>query len=620
MVGLVSGLNDFNNIPISSASNAAEVKKNPVITQRILDALNSGKLSKNKKQLVKDFAQITPDELKNVLTAYFDTASAKLKGEDPSKAAENLAELIPFEKLEKAVYADQKSSLIKAKSMLHQAKYYLENSEIKASSSLKSKFGDIIDSILSFVESTLSSFGVADLFKPATTHMQREAKFQKIMMLVSFFSMLTAVLFPLLGVAVAGPIIGGAMLLIGVISVIYPHIAPAPSFLPNATNWTKECKKGKFEDVSFIKGRKEILDEMASTLIKSQKGEIKKHPLLKGESRVGKNQTVKAFVQAIEKGDYPELKGKQVFYVNAAELCKKADIFDGKDPLDQISEAMGRHRENIILVIDEIHVAFQGDKNSVIGQKLKSFLDAQGNFPYVIGITTSNEFQKYISCDEAFVNRFNPIDVKSTDSEVSQEIMAHYLLQKSKSSLYEKDALKKIYEKTKAKPQPYSSRVILDECIRLTSEKQTSPLKKKIQEHKNSKEFLASQNVSAPMDLDDQDEVSQNIAQLEEQIYTLEKQLAEEQRQFDHLFQIKEKISRVKAKTYQTVLKVSKAQGAKLSNDDKVQLNSLMLLSQFIAPALDTYVKSKAKELGVKVVIDDSVIEEAMKEPEKKIS
>jgi len=36
-------------------------------------------------------------------------------------------------------------------------------------------------------------------------------------------------------------------------------------------------------------------------------------------------------------------------------------------------------------------------------------------------------------------------------------------------------------------------------------------------------------------------------------------------------------------------------------------------MSRFLAPTLDSYVRSHAEKLGVKVVIDESVIDEAIK-------
>ncbi|NGX41990.1 MAG: Chaperone protein ClpB [Chlamydiae bacterium] len=607
---------DLEFVPLTVSYDAVEPKKTTEIQDHILQLLTSGDLIRDRKQMVGDFTQITPDQLKDVLSAYFEEATAKTEGKDPFKVVEELAEMIPFEKLEETVFTDKKSALIKAKSMLYQAKYHLKNSETKVSPSLKAKLSDIVDHIISFIESILSAFGVADFFKPASTQIQRQFKFQKITMLVSFFSMLTTMLFPLLGVTIAAPIIGGSLLLIAVMSVIYPHIAPVPFHLPgNAKNWTKECNQGEWKELSFIKVDRDVLDEMANTMINSQKGGIKKHPLLRGESRVGKTQTAKAFVQAIERGDYPELKGKKVFYLNTTKLCKKGDFFEGTDPLEQLSEAMGRHKDKIILVFDEIHVACQGEKNSVIGQKLLDMLDNGGDFPYVIGIT--NEYS-VIEQYRGFRNRFNPIIIENTDSKDTREILTRYLLTTGKSALCEKDTLEKIYEKTKGKAQPYTSRAVLDKCIELTSEKQNPLTAKKIQKKQNIKEFLASNGVVAPIDFDDKNDVTSTIEELDKRIGELQEELVAEEAQFRNLFKAKDKISQARDEIYRTVMKVANVQTSSLSSKDEVQLNTFMLMSRFLAPTLEAYVRKKGGELGVKVVIDEDVINDAVRASEEK--
>lgn len=568
------------------------------ISQRILDALRSGHLSAHKKELARDFKQISTDELLTVLTTYFEEAVTQIEGKNLTTVAEELSKLIPFEKLETAVFGDQEVAFEKAKSLLHQAQYHLENSQTSISISLKSIFLRIIDTVITFIESVLSAFGVADFFKPASTKFQQESNFHKIMMLLTFFTMVSSLLIPVIGAAVAGPIIGGVLLLIGAISIIWPKIAPAPSHLPCETeNWTKRCLQGEFDSLSFAKGRKAIIDEIASTLVH------KKHPLIQGESRIGKNETVKAFVQALERGDYPELKGKQVFYLNAASLCQKGDFCEGKDPILQISEAMGRHRDNIILVIDEIHTPFMDSKFATISQKLKSKLDVGGDFPLVIGITTLDDLSKKIGDDTAFINRFHPITITSTNSEVTQEILVRSVLRRKEPVLCEANALEMIVQKTTGRPQPHSAQLVLRKCVELTSEKQQSPTAKKLQELRSKREFFASKGVLAPLTLDVKDQIST----LDKEITALRNELKREKDSFSHLFRRKESISKVKAHVYRTVLKI-----VSLSRQNPAQLNTFMLMSRFLVPALDIDVRKEAERLKVNLVINEAVIDRAM--------
>ena len=153
----------------------------------------------------------------------------------------------------------------------------------------------------------------------------------------------------------------------------------------------------------LAQGRKESLDEMANII------KMNRHPILIGSSYVGKTLTAKAFALAIERGDYPELKGKIVFRINTADLIsQKAEI----NILNKISEMMGRHRQDIILVLDDIHLAYKN--NEKIAEQLKLFLDENGAFPHVIGITTNKEYDNYIKDNNHFSLRFDRVNIENT--------------------------------------------------------------------------------------------------------------------------------------------------------------------------------------------------------------
>src|SRR5205085_1295374 len=151
-------------------------------------------------------------------------------------------------------------------------------------------------------------------------------------------------------------------------------IKPKTTHLPaNAENWTKQVQNGGF----VAQGRKESLDEIANII------KMNRHAILVGPSRVGKSLTAKAFAQAVERGDYPELKGKVVFRINTTDIVgqKASFLGGGNNILNKISAAMGRHRDDIILVLDEIHMACKN--NEKIADQLKTFLDEAGEFPHV---------------------------------------------------------------------------------------------------------------------------------------------------------------------------------------------------------------------------------------------
>ena len=155
-----------------------------------------------------------------------------------------------------------------------------------------------------------------------------------------------------------------------------------------------------------------------------------------------------------------------------------------------------------------------------------------------------------------------------------------------------------------------------------TSNLQEPPLKKEIQELKNKREFLASNGAVTSIDLENPDETSSAIDKLQEKINSLETKLEAETVNIEHLFQAKEKISDVKLETYRTLMKVAiLKETSPLSLKDKARLNAFLLMSHFLAPALEQFVRKQSKKLGVKAIIDDTIIESAFqkqKEMEEK--
>lgn len=568
----------------------------------LLDILKQGAPSSHRKKIAECVTELSPEDLETVLQTYFEEIVATMEGDRLLPQVEELAKILDSDALAHA----PATSLRKARNRLHEANYFLEHRELKAPSGLKRSLTKILRALIAFIDSIISAFGVADFFTPAATQIQRDFKFQKIMMLVSCFSMFTTLLLPVLGAEIAGPIIGGTLLLIAVMSLIWPHVRPSPEILPGgAKNWTHEASEGLLGASADPTGRKAILDEMANTLIQNKTGQVKKHPLLTGPSRVGKTQAGKAFAAAIERGDYPELAGMKVFYLNTDDLRKDPDFLEAKRPIEQLSTAMGRHRGRIILILDEIQAAFQDDDTS-LGQKLKSMLDAGGDFPYVIAITTSGEFEKHLKDDPAFVNRFHSIEVKSTDFETTQEILTRSLLQNHPSVLLAPGALEKIYEMTKEKPQPYTAQLLLNKCLELTSSKCLSPNAVKKQELLDQKERLASKGIFQSYEID-----HASIDRLDTEIAALEELLLSEQKEMSKLLKTKEMLPSLKLQNYLTLSKVAHIQAEVLSGNEKAELNKWLMLERYLIPSLEKFVKAKAQQLGVKVVIDEEIIKSA---------
>ena len=151
-------------------------------------------------------------------------------------------------------------------------------------------------------------------------------------------------------------------------------------------------------------GRDEQIKQMILILLTPDKSCV-----LVGKTGVGKTAIVEGLAYDIIKGNVPDrLKNYDVIRVNTSALL-------GQDPvtgeakvqilLDELKE-----RKNLILFIDEIHT-LMGSKGEALdfANMFKPALD-RGDIK-VIGATTTDEYERYVLRDKAFVRRFQRVDV-----------------------------------------------------------------------------------------------------------------------------------------------------------------------------------------------------------------
>jgi ATPase family associated with various cellular activities (AAA) len=561
----------------------------------------------NDKVLVNKLRAIQPLELTKVLRSFFIGMIEEGPTKDSIKALDRLARVIPFEKMQKSV-SSMDNPLEEAKSMFAEAKFYLDAIQEKASSTFFTGLTVVMDGMFSLIESIISVFGIEILFKPSDKDFDGSLKYQKIMMLMSLSTLISNIILPAFGFASASLFIGEVLLCIAAVSVIWPWVKPMPVHLPSqAQNWTKQIQGGSF----VAQGRKESLDEIANIL------KMNRHALLVGPSRVGKSLTAKAFAEAIEKGDYPELKGKVVFYINTKKLVdqKVSYLGGGNDILSQISNAIGRHRDDIILVLDEVHMACKN--NEKMADELKTFLDEGGAFPHVIAITTEEEYERYVKDNHAFALRFDRVDIQNTSRRETIKILSDALLKRRSNVLMEEGALDYIYDKSKevaGSPQPATSLKILKQCINRTEKTQKSPIEKKIIEVSNE---ILSLRAQAAAYRGRKKTSKTEIADLEKQLVELKKALCKEQKELKSLFQAKDLLDQVTQETYKTALKISNIAQKALSPNEENQIKTFVLLREFLG-SLEDYIKKKAGELGVKAVIDNALVDEVLEFDTKK--
>lgn len=557
----------------------------------------------NYRAVQREITAISPEELKNAI-------DSALLEENGMEAIDKLAELIPLEKLQEAVqtaYCAPIDALEKAQSMLSQAKHYFSQTEQCCSPTLRTRISSLIDALLSVLESIIGAFGIAEFFKPAENGIEADFKSGKIMQLLGFFSMLSTMLVPLLGAENIGLIIASVLLTIAALSLIYPYVKRRPVFLPLAENWSQQARNG---DLKFAEGRKETLDEIANTLIASK--EVKNHVMLIGKTGIGKTETARAFVHAVERGDYPDLKGKEIFYVNTADLVTNTEMFSrGNRILSRYSEIMGRHRENICLIFDEIHMACEKKDDSAMSEQLKTYLDyKKNNFPYVIGITTEEEYYREIYAkNPAFARRFKRIAIENTPSVETVEIINNAFLKSAPKVLLEPNISQRLVQKVTEEfgidaPQPATTLKILSQCIEKTTETQKSPLEKQIQQiycqiRSQNSQGAVGQGVGLIA-------YKNELKNLEAELLRLEQAFEAEKNEIQNFYKTRNRLAEVKMQTLRTVLKVSNA----TRND----LSRFLILSHLLAPLLETKIRNEAERLKLKTIIDEDLIDQVIRE------
>lgn len=174
----------------------------------------------------------------------------------------------------------------------------------------------------------------------------------------------------------------------------------------------------KYKGVSEceILGRdKECTDTMRTLQKRS-----KKNVILVGEAGVGKSSIAEKIAFDIANGNCPEaLKDNIVLQLNVNSSIAGTTLRGmAEERFKLLIEYLEKH-ENVILFIDEIHMAIGAGETSAKGENdmsnaLKPFLASPK--AKVIGATTEEEYKRIISRDSAFKRRFKKVVVKEPKS------------------------------------------------------------------------------------------------------------------------------------------------------------------------------------------------------------
>lgn len=151
-------------------------------------------------------------------------------------------------------------------------------------------------------------------------------------------------------------------------------------------------------------GRDEQIKEMILVLLTPDKSVV-----LVGKPGVGKTATVEGLAYRIQKDVVPNsLKNYNVIKINTSSLLG-VDPVTGEAKVNNLIEEL-KNYNNLILFIDEIHT-LMGTKGETMdfANMFKPALD-RGDIK-VIGATTTEEYERYVLRDKAFVRRFQKVEI-----------------------------------------------------------------------------------------------------------------------------------------------------------------------------------------------------------------
>jgi ATP-dependent Clp protease ATP-binding subunit ClpC len=198
--------------------------------------------------------------------------------------------------------------------------------------------------------------------------------------------------------------------------------------------------------------RDEEIKKVVMTLLTPEKS-----ALLVGKPGIGKTAIVEGLAYLISRNEVPDvIKGYKVIKLNSSSLTSKVYIDNREEIVITLLIDELKSVDKVIIFIDEIHTLIGNSDSLDLANRLKPALD-RGEVK-AIGATTTNEYDKYIIRDRAFLRRFERIDVLEPDEETTVKILV--------------GTLPKIERKTgiKFKYNDYVSKMLIESIVSATTE------------------------------------------------------------------------------------------------------------------------------------------------------
>ena len=184
-----------------------------------------------------------------------------------------------------------------------------------------------------------------------------------------------------------------------------------------------------------------------------------KSGLLVGKPGIGKTAIVEGLAYLIQKDLVPDaIKGYKILKISSTSLLGKIKINGKEELVIQLLVNELKQSSKIIIFIDEVHTLMgSNDEGPMdLANILKPGLD-RGDIK-AIGATTTEEYERYVIRDRAFLRRFERIDVEEPSEATTVDILFGSLPK------YEKQT------GCKFKYNEYITRMLLESIVSATTE------------------------------------------------------------------------------------------------------------------------------------------------------
>ena len=161
--------------------------------------------------------------------------------------------------------------------------------------------------------------------------------------------------------------------------------------------------------------RDKELRELVMVLLTPEKSAV-----LVGKPGIGKTAIVEGLAYRLQLGDIPNaLKGYSVWKISTPSLVGN---HGGENRVMALVDEL-KNKDKIILFIDEIHM-LMGASNQGPMDLANMFKESLSRGTVkIVGATTSDEYERYILRDKAFVRRFERVEVSEPTQEMCTQIL-----------------------------------------------------------------------------------------------------------------------------------------------------------------------------------------------------